>query len=372
MNFVYINAGDLINEREFMVSLGRLVFKATGVMSKKGIVKNCKKVGQRVAERMQETGGKIENKEIQQILSDTIGKKAASKIKITGDKECFIEACRKNLEVPDTVAEYLYANSLSAAIPARGNGALVNLRLAELPNKQIANLASHELEHGLYYSFSSNAKLTRLINKTSFGKKYIDKMMKKAPEVNEKSFVLQTKLISEIGNLGRSATGFTKGTSSISTLLKKSECKSKKELQEKIRQMLYGENIVSAGKEKDNAFVLKQLIGGLKDEKRAYTTGAFSEKYMNNILGKDLNGLVAKSELNATLYGEAIKVLKQELRHTRLNQVKRFFGLKPNTAREQAIIKQQQVTEVEKLDFAKVAKADSNSKVKAKLFENNK
>lgn len=60
--------------------------------------------------------------------------------------------------------------------------------------------------------------------------------------------------------------------------------------------------------------------------------------------------------------------LKKEL----LNQVKRFFGLKPNTAREQAIIKQQQVTEVEKLDFAKVAKADSNSKVKAKLFENNK
>ena len=69
-----------------MVSLGRLVFKATGVMSKKGIVKNCKKVGQKVAERMQETGGKIDNTEIQQILSDTIGKKAASKIKIAGDK----------------------------------------------------------------------------------------------------------------------------------------------------------------------------------------------------------------------------------------------------------------------------------------------
>ena len=136
--------------------------------------------------------------------------------------------------------------------------------------------------------------------------------------------------------------------------------------------MLYGENIISAGKEKDNAFVLKQLIGGLKDEKRAYTTGAFSEKYMNNILGKDLNGLVAKSELNATLYGEAIKVLKQELRHTRLNQVKRFFGLKPNTAREQAVIMQEQASEAEKLSFAKVAKADSNSKVKAKLFENNK
>ena len=73
-----------------MVSLGRLVFKATGVMSKKGIVKNCKKVGQRVAERMQETGGKVDNTEIQQILSDTIGKKAASKIKITGDKESFL------------------------------------------------------------------------------------------------------------------------------------------------------------------------------------------------------------------------------------------------------------------------------------------
>ena len=354
-----------------MLSLGRLVFKATGVMSKKGIVKNCKKVGQRVAERMQETGGRIENKEIQQILSDTIGKKAASKIKITGDKESFLEACRKNLGLPDNVSEYMYASSLSAAIPARGSGALVNLRLAKLSNKQIANLSSHELEHGLYYSFSSSAKKARLINKTSWGRKLIDKMMKKAPEVNEKCTVLQTKLISEIGNLGCSATGFTKGTSGISTLLEKSGCKSKKELQEKIRQMLYHENIISAGKEKDNAFVLKQLIGGLKDEKRAYTTGAFSEKYWNNLQGEDLKGLVSKSELNATLYGEAIKVLKQELRHTRLNQVKRFFGFKPNTAREQAIIKQQQVPETEKLSFAKVAKNDSNSKIKVKLFKDN-
>ena len=91
---------------------------------------------------------------------------------------------------------------------------------------------------------------------------------------------------------------------------------------------------------------------------------------MNNILGKDLNGLVPKSELNATLYGEAIKVLKQELRHTRLNQVKRFFGMKPNTAREQAIIMQEQASEAEKLSFAKVAKNDSNGKIKEKIFEN--
>ena len=348
-----------------MVSLGRLVFKATGVMSKKGIVKNCKKVGQKVAERMQETGGKIDNTEIQQILSDTIGKKAASKIKIVGDKESFIQACRKNLGLPDNVSEYLYNSSLSAAIPARGNGALVNLRLADLPSTQIANIASHELEHGLYYSFSSAAKKAKLINKTSFGRKYIDKMMKKAPEVNEKGAALQASLVSEIGKLGCSAVGFTKGKSKLSTLLENSGCKSKQELQEKIRQMLYGKNIISIGKEKDNAFLLKQLIGSLKDEKRAYTTGAFSEKYWNNLLGKDLNGLVSKADLNAVLYGEAVNVLKQELRHTRLNQVKRFFGVKPNNAREQAIIQEYEAERAQIQNFTKAIRGNLGKKVKA-------
>lgn len=347
-----------------MVSLGRLVFKATGVMSKKGIVKNCQKVGQKVAERMQETGGKIDNIEIQQILSDTIGKKAASKIKIAGDKESFMQACCKNLSLPDNIAEYMYNSSLSAAIPARGNGALVNLRLANLPKKQIANTVSHELEHGLYYSFSSAAKRTKLINKTSLGRKYIDKMMQKAPDVNVKGTVLQTSLVSEIGNLGYSALGFTKGTSKISTLLEKSGCESKQELQEKIRKMLYSKNIISIGEEKDNAFLLKQLIGSLKDEKRAYTAGAFSEKYWNNLLGKDLNGLLSKSELNASLYGEAVNVLKQELRHTRLNQLKRFFGLKPNNAREQAIVQEYETQQAQIQDFAKAIKGNLGKKAK--------
>ena len=70
------------------------------------------------------------------------------------------------------------------------------------------------------------------------------------------------------------------------------------------------------------------------------------------------------------LYENFVKVIDKELRHTRLNQVKRFFGSKPSAAREQAIIKQQQASEAEKLSFAKVTRDDSNSKIKAKLFEN--
>lgn len=32
-----------------MITLGRLIYKATGVMSKKGIVKNCEKIGKTLA-----------------------------------------------------------------------------------------------------------------------------------------------------------------------------------------------------------------------------------------------------------------------------------------------------------------------------------
>ena len=133
-----------------------------------------------------------------------------------------------------------------------------------------------------------------------------------------------------------------------------------------IVKTLYSKGILQVGKDKENAFILKNLRDVYKDESRSYKVGyEAAETFRGAKNPKRVNEIF-------NLYDNFVKVTDKELKHTRLNQVKRFFGFKPNTAREQAIIKQQQATEVEKLDFAKVAKADSNSKVKAKLFENNK
>ena len=43
-----------------MVSFGRFVFKATGVMSDKGLSKNSKKIGEAIASQMKKMEGKYQ------------------------------------------------------------------------------------------------------------------------------------------------------------------------------------------------------------------------------------------------------------------------------------------------------------------------
>ena len=53
------------------------------------------------------------------------------------------------------------------------------------------------------------------------------------------------------------------------------------------------------------------------------------------------------------------------MQHARLNQVKRFFGLKPNNAREQAIIQEYEAQQAQIQDFAKAIRGNLGKKVKA-------
>mgnify|MGYP007085024886 CR=1 FL=1 len=72
------------------------------------------------------------------------------------------------------------------------------------------------------------------------------------------------------------------------------------------------------------------------------------------------------------LYRDLVKVTGKELKHARLNQVRRFFGFKPNTAREQAIVQEYEAQQAAKLaeqaktsSFAKSIMGSTNRKVKA-------
>ena len=332
-----------------MVSLGRLVFKATGVMSNRGVMKNSRKIGTAIAEKMKQTGGKIESQEIEQIISDTIGKKAARKIKIVDSKtamrEEMVNAGEKIKDIDkmfECAAGVTHPANYSRKASVFVNEEFLTATFPGMTSTLKANTLGHGIQHAISNT-SGRMGLYKLKGHFSFGRKMIDKKMNKA-----KALDLQTKYVE------------------LQDICLKSLLSGKQVSEADIVKTLYSKGILQVGKDKENAFILKNLRDVYKDECRSYKVGYEAFETCRGVKNpKQVNEII-------NLYENFVKATNKELRHARLNQVKRFFGLKPSTAREQAIIKQQQATEVEKLDFAKVAKADSNSKVKAKLFENNK
>lgn len=330
-----------------MVSLGRLVFKATGVMSNRGVMKNSRKIGTAIAEKMKQTGGKIETHEIEQIISDTIGKKAARKIKIVNSKtamrEEMVNAGAKIKDIDkmfECAAGVTHPANYSRKASVFVNEEFLTATFPGMTSALKANTLGHEIQHAISNT-SGRMGLYKLKGHFSFGRKMIDKKMNKA-----KALDLQTKYVE------------------LQDICLKSLLSGKQVSEADIVKTLYSKGILQVGKDKENAFILKNLRDVYKDECRSYKVGYEAFETFNGTKNpKQVNEII-------NLYENFVKATNKELHHTRLNRVKRFFGFKPNTAREQAIIKQQQVTEVEKLDFAKVAKNDSNGKIKEKLFEN--
>lgn len=350
MTFVYINTGDLINERKFMVSLGRLVFKATGVMSNRGVMKNSRKIGTAIAEKMKQTGGKIETHEIEQIISDTIGKKAARKIKIVDSKtamrEEMVNAGEKIKDIDkmfECAAGVTHPDNYSRKASVFVNEEYLTKAFAAFPDiisAVKANTLGHEIQHAISNT-SGRMGIYKLKGHFPFGRKMINKRMNKVKALDLQSKYIELQEIC----LKRLQSGKPVGEADIV-------------------KTLYSKGILQVGKDKENAFILKNLRDVYKDECRSFKVGYEAFETFNGTKNpKQVNEII-------NLYENFVKATNKELRHTRLNQVKRFFGLKPNTAREQAIIKQQQASEAEKLSFAKVAKNDSNGKIKEKIFEN--
>lgn len=330
-----------------MVSLGRLVFKATGVMSNRGVMKNSRKIGTAIAEKMKQSGGKIESQEIEQIISDTIGKKAARKIKIVDSKtamrEEMVNAGEKIKDIDkmfECAAGATHPDHYSRKASVFVNEEFLTATFPGMTSALKANTLGHEIQHAISNT-SGRMGLYKLKGHFSFGRKMIDKKMNKA-----KALDLQTKYVE------------------LQDICLKSLLSGKQVSEADIVKTLYSKGILQVGKDKENAFILKNLRDVYKDECRSYKVGYEAFETFNRTKNpKQVNEII-------NLYENFVKATNKELRHTRLNQVKRFFGLKPNTAREQAIIMQQQASEAEKLSFAKVAKNDSNGKIKEKIFEN--
>lgn len=330
-----------------MVSLGRLVFKATGVMSNRGVMKNSRKIGTAIAEKMKQSGGKIESQEIEQIISDTIGKKAARKIKIVDSKtairEEMVNAGAKIKDIDNAfeyAAGWMHPDHYSRKASVFVNEEFLTATFPGMTSAVKANTLGHEIQHAISNT-SGRMGLYKLKGHFSFGRKMIDKKMNKARALD-----LQTKYVE------------------LQDICLKSLLSGKQVSEADIVKTLYSKGILQVGKDKENAFILKNLRDVYKDEWRSYKVGYEAFETFNGTKNpKQVNEII-------NLYENFVKTTNKELRHARLNRVKHFFGFKPNTAREQAIIQQQQASEAEKLSFAKVVKDDSNGKIKEKLFDN--
>lgn len=323
-----------------MVSLGRLVFKTTGVMSNRGLMKNSRKIGTAIAERMKQSGGTIETQEVEQIISDTIGKKAARKIKIFGSKDVARAYMEKQKNKAADI-EQIFKEAGGVTIPenySRRAGVYLNRSCIDEfvgGNSQLAsafevNTLAHEIQHAMTAT-SGKTSLPKSIGRFSFGRKQIDKLVQKARtlDLQKKYMDLQLECMKTI-----------QGGKSVS--------------EAEIIKTLYAKGILQVGKDKENAFILKYLKRAYEDEYRSYRVG-------NEAMTAFSDSIMPERIIHVNdLYRDLVKVTGKELKHARLNQVRRFFGFKTNTAREQAIIQEYEAQQAAKL--AEQAKANNFAK----------
>jgi len=285
-----------------MVSVGRLIFKATGVMSNRGLAKNSSKIGKAIADVAKKSGGNVEVTQVEKIIVDTLGKKGAKRIKVV-DKDAFIRQVQKN----DVASTKELESSLdfmdAAAVADKYTGkSSVYIKEGSADINEKAGLVAHELQHALGFSFGKSNLVQRILGEFPLGRKYIDKSMQKI-----KSLGIQGKyqeLYQEaFNNLRLKPNGnFNEG---------------------EIKELLYSRGILKAGEDKQNLRILKALRKMYKDEARSYTIQAET----NKALGQDLYAKVY--EKFTENFKSLVNDIGQEAKHVRTNRTRKFFGLKP-------------------------------------------
>ncbi len=318
--------------------LGKVIYKLTGYMTKKELIRRARTVGIYASSKIKETGKNPSSDEISEILGKVIGKKAAAKIEVSGDKASLVEALIKNLGIPKMHAENVANNCLSAALgKGIGSKSHLNLQVSDMPFFGSVNIISHETEHVLHRTLSFDVIIPKLLEKTSLGRKLIQKNMEKAPLLNEKNILLQTGMIKLTG-WRNAIEGVIPKSSRSEALLEITKCSDKKMLQKKIKDLLYTDRIIEIGNDKQNNFILKSLIAGLKDESRAYNAGAYVEDLCRQTAQNGSQAVITKSQIIADIYDETIRVMKNERKHIQSNRLKEFFGFKANRKIEKEIV----------------------------------
>ena len=296
-----------------MITIGRLVYKASGIMSKKGIVKNSEKIGRKLADEIKTGEGKVKIDRIFELLERTIGKKKASNIIITDDFETFRDFARKNCKMSDDVIEDTFKHSLSLVMPPGKNGkTLLSLRTSNTTTTESLNITAHELEHVLYNNVSFSTKISRFIIKNMSDKKYESFLNSTTNIFNETMTDFQLELL-KLCKIEKSASyGITEHKAGMEGLLKQTGCKNKEELHDKIRTIIR-QDVLLPRCNIQNFSLLKVIRDGLQDEIRAYKVGGAVQRYV------EPSETLTKSEMFARLCEEAANVLKAELKNQKKN-----------------------------------------------------
>lgn len=292
--------------RLIMGSLGMMVFKATGVMSKRTMAKVNNKIMKSIVDVAKNQGGDIKASQVEKILTDTLGAKRAKKIQIV-DQDAFIKQANKNgalseKEVADTI------NSCGGVATADKYAESIKVYINEgaMSPEVKAGTYMHELQHALYGSFSKDSIVPRVFGKFPSGRKYIDKIMEKG-----KPLELQDKYL----KLYDDVYSMVEGDYSIAA-----------------KDLLYGQHIIELGEDKISTQVLKVLRRQCKDEARSYALQSKTEEALGHI------GLAEYLKVFAEKFTELEKGIGKETKHIRKNRARSFLGLNPNTFKEQLLV----------------------------------
>ena len=310
------------------MGLGQVLYKVTGFMTKKVRLNKCAELGEFLTQRTIASGTKTSLEDVSLFLQKTLSPSKMKHIKVAGDKNILREFLAKEMGIPEDYARLLAENStLSSAAksPLTGN-ALLDLRIADMNASQAINTCVHETQHLLKRTSAIDTKLSELYLKIR-GKKYTEKFMQKYSEIlNRKAMSIQEMLMGKVLHYNHGTEGFANGEA-LDVILSKTGCKDIRQLREYLREMIR-KDIVIPGCDKRNYKVLKGIRSALKDEANSYKIGGIAEKNYYNTSGITFSG-DTKAETISRLYDETAKVLRGEARRQWVNNIKRFFGLKP-------------------------------------------
>lgn len=310
-----------------MVNISNVIFRVTGVMPSKRVVKTCKNIGFTLANEAKD-GKAITNERVGELLSDSIGKKKAMKI-IISDKFEDLERYMKSIGINDEcLIKAVYSGTASTVLSnPKDKSVLLSLRLQGYNLKESLNLITHELEHALNQSLSFKVKF-QLLCARLFGKKYLEKIINKYGQLlNEKNMDLQSSLLymSKLyGDKGCAIGTSTTQPLSVQGLVKHLGFFNESALAQNLRTQIT--SLLVNNFKTDNK-ILAMCKFMLRDESRAYKSGGAVERYWNKINGvndANANG----SEMIALLYDEALKQVKKENKDLRIRRLKAFFGFK--------------------------------------------
>ncbi len=309
------------------MGFGEILFKTTGLMTKNVRFRRCAELGEYLTQKVIGNGTKATAEDVSMFLNKTINTKKMKRITISSDKnklkQFMVEDMKMDTGYVEQEVERRIASSVSTSNVT--GKTLVDLRIDNMDTTLTINTCVHETQH-LFKRICSCDFFEQLWIRLR-GKNYAENFAKKYSTVASKANLdIQQQLFGLLDYKALDASSDFAGGKSLDIILNKTGCINIQELHELIRKIIR-QNILLPNCDKRNYKVLKIINAALKDESNSYKVGGLAEKSFYKTLGVEFSG-DTKSEALSKLYEEASSVVKEEAHKQKINNIKRFLGLK--------------------------------------------